>query len=51
MTYRTDNKIRSYAKGYGLMSFPKNLGNKYGKNIINKGMSIIFTLIKVNIEK
>ena len=31
MTYRTDNKIRKYAKGYGFMSFPKNFGSKYGK--------------------
>ena len=38
MTYRTDNKIRKYVKGYGFMSFAKNLGSKYGKNIINKGI-------------
>ena len=31
MTYRTDNKIRKYVKGYGFMSFAKNLGSKYGK--------------------
>ena len=31
MTYRTDNKIRRYVKGYGFMSFTKNLGSKYGK--------------------
>ena len=39
MTYRTDNKIRKYVKGYGFMSFAKNLGSKYGKKIINKGIS------------
>ena len=38
MTYRTDNKIRRYFKGYGFMSFAKNLGNKYVKKIINKGI-------------
>ena len=37
MTDRTDNKIRKYVKGYGLMTFAKNLGNKYGKKIMNKG--------------
>ena len=35
MTYRTDNKIRRYVKGYGFMSFAKNLGNKYGKKIMS----------------
>ena len=31
MTYRTDNKIRKYVKGYGFMNFGKNFGSKYGK--------------------
>ena len=35
MTCRTDNKIRKYVKGYGFMSFAKNIGNKYGKKIIS----------------
>ena len=35
MTYRTDNKIRRYVKGYGFMSFAKNIGNKYGKKIMS----------------
>ena len=35
MTYRTDNKIRRYVKGYGFMSFAKNLGSKYGEKIMN----------------
>ena len=39
MAYRTDNKIRKYVKGYGFMRFAKNLGSKYGKRIINKGIS------------
>ena len=39
MTYRTDNKIRRYVKGYGFMTFAKNLGSKYDKKIINKGIS------------
>ena len=38
MTYRTD-KIRKYVKGYGFMSFAKNLGSKYGKKIIEKEIS------------
>ena len=39
MTYRTDNKIRRYVKGYGFMTFAKNLKSKYGKKIMNKGIS------------
>ena len=39
MTYHTENKARRYVKGYGFMSFAKNLGIKYGKKIINKGIS------------
>ena len=33
MTYRTDNKIRRYVKGYGFMGFAKNLESKYGKKL------------------
>ena len=33
MAYRTGNKMRIYVKGYGLISFAKNLGSKYGKKI------------------
>ena len=36
MAYHTGNKIRRYVKGYGFMSFAKNLGSKYGKKIIGK---------------
>ena len=48
MTYRTDNKIRKYLKGYGFMTFAKNqrfsqglknFRSKYGKKIMNKGIS------------
>ena len=39
MTYRAENKIRIFVKGYGFMSFAKNLGSKYGKKIMNKGIS------------
>ena len=39
MTYRADNKIRKYVKGYGFMIFAKNFGSKYGKKIMNKGIS------------
>ena len=39
MTYSKDNQIRKYVKRYGFMSFAKNFGSKYGKKILNKGIS------------
>ena len=32
MTYSKDNQIRKYVKGYGFMSFAKNVRSKYGRN-------------------
>ena len=39
MTYCMDNKIRTCVKGYRFLTFAKNLGSKYGKKIIDKGIS------------
>ena len=39
MTYSKDNQIRKYVKGYGFMSFAKNVGSKYDKKFLNKGSS------------
>ena len=39
MTYSKDNQITKYVKGYGFMSFAKNLGSKYGEKFLNKGIS------------
>ena len=47
MTYHTDNKIRRYAKGYGFMSFAKDLRSKYGKKLLTKE----FQQLKVNMVK
>ena len=30
MGYSTEPRFRKYVKGYGFLSFPKKLGNKYG---------------------
>ena len=51
MTYRTDKKIRRYVKGYGFMSFAKNLGSKYGKKNMNKGISGAKKFNKSNYSK
>ena len=43
MTYRKDNRIKIYVKGYGLMSFAKkgfkNFGSKYGKMLKSKDLT------------
>ena len=43
MAYRTDNKIKKYVKGYGFISFAKNIGSKEFQLRLN--------LIKINMEK
>ena len=40
MTYHTDNRIRKYVQGYGLLPFAKTFGSKYGKKMINKGANV-----------
>ena len=35
MRYSTEPRFRKYVKGYGFLSFAKNFGNKYGKNLMD----------------
>ena len=35
MRYSVEPRERRYVKGYGFMSFARNFGNKYGKNLMN----------------
>ena len=35
MRYSIEPKFRKYVKGYGFLSFAKNVGNKYGKKLID----------------
>ena len=35
MRYSTESRFRKYVKGYGFLSFTKNFGNKYGKNLMD----------------
>ena len=35
MRYSTEPKYRKYVKGYGLLSFAKQFGDKYGKNLMD----------------
>ena len=31
--YSTEPRFRKYVKGYGILSFAKNFGDKYGKKL------------------
>ena len=33
MRYSTEPRFRNYLKGYGFLSFPRKLSDKYGKKI------------------
>ena len=35
MRCSTEPKFRKYVKGYGFLSFARNVGNKYGKNLMD----------------
>ena len=35
MKYSTEPKFRKYVKGYGLLSFARKFGDKYGKKLID----------------
>ena len=39
MTYHTDNKVIKCSQGYGFLFFAKKLGTRYGKKVINKGIT------------
>ena len=40
MRYSTEPKYRKYVKGYGLLSFAKKFGVKYGKKLIDTATKI-----------
>ena len=40
MRYSLEPRYRRYVQGQGLISFDKNIGNKYGRKIFDKSMDI-----------
>ena len=38
--YSLEPCYRRYVQGQGFMSFPKNIGNKYGRKIVNKSIDV-----------
>ena len=39
MRYSAQPKYRKYVQGYGFLSFARKVGNKYGKKLVNTGIS------------
>ena len=40
MRYSLEPRYRRYVQGQGFMSFAKNIGNKYGKKIVDKSIDV-----------
>ena len=41
MRYSIEPRERRYIKGYGFLSFARNFGNKYGKNLMNTAIKTV----------
>ena len=46
MCYSIEPKKRIYVKGYGFMSFARNLSDKYSKSLTDKGIDVSKTFAK-----
>ena len=46
MHYSIEWKTTKYVKGYGLLSFPRNLSNKYGRKLLDTGIEASKTASK-----
>ena len=46
MRYSIEPRDRRYVKGYGFLSFIKNIGKNIGKNISNKYSQNLSTVLK-----
>ena len=41
MRYSIEPRERRYVKGYGFLSFARNIGNKYGKKLMNTAIKTV----------
>ena len=41
MRYSIEPRDRVYVKGYGFLSFAKNMSNKYGKNLVDTAKNLL----------
>ena len=46
MWYSIDPKTRRYVKGYGFLSFTRNLSNKHKINLLDIGLDTLKTALK-----
>ena len=46
MRYSIEPRERRYIKGYGFMSFARNLSDKYSKSLMDKGIDVSKTFAK-----
>ena len=46
MRYSIEPRKRIYVKGYGFMSFARNVSDKYSKSLIDKGIDVSETFAK-----
>ena len=51
MRYSLEPHYRRYVQEQGFMSFPINIGNKYGKNIFDKSLDVGKSMKKNMVKK
>ena len=55
MRYSTETRFGKYLTGYGLLSFARKFGNKYGKKLMDKatktGIDVAKTALKRLVQK
>ena len=51
MRYSLELRYRRYVQGQGFMSFARNIGNKYGKNVFDKSIDVGKSMKKNMVKK
>ena len=51
MRYSLEESYKRYVQGQGLMSFAKNIGNKYGRKIFDKSIDVGKSMKKNMVKK
>ena len=51
MRYSLEPDYRRYVQGQGFMSFPRNIGNKYGKKVFDKSLDVDISIKKNMVKK
>ena len=49
--YSTESRTRKYVKGYGFLSFSRNLSNKYGKKLLDTAKNTGLDATKTSSKK